>query len=136
MKRLVTALVLIVATSVSAFAQSLPLPSAWQNELNSTMTLKLAKSRAAVNFTGGYYNRAVGFQCQYGPQNPWPYTVTGQANGGTVKFTVVWNNGHVNCHSTTVWTGTVTGGNMWTNWTLYRQGQPPIYGTDFFWRTQ
>jgi hypothetical protein len=133
MKRLVTALVFVVVTSVSALAQSLPLPSAWQNDRTSTMTL--SKSTAAVNFTGWYCNRAQGFGCQCG-NNVNRYKITGQANGSAVNFTVVWNNGRENCHSKTVWTGTVVGGNMWTNWTLYRQGQPPIYGTDFFWRTQ
>jgi hypothetical protein len=135
MKRLVTALLLVVATSVSAFAQGLPLPSSWQNDRTSTMTLRLSKSRAAVNFNGLYCNRAVGFGCQCG-NNVNLYKVTGQADGSAVKFSVVWNNGREDCHSTTVWTGTVSGGSMWTNWTLYRQGQPPIYGTDYFWRTQ
>jgi len=51
MKGFVTALVFVVATSVGAFAQNLPLPSKWQNQRNSTMELKLGKSPAAVNFT-------------------------------------------------------------------------------------
>ena len=135
MKRFVTALVFVVATSVGAFAQNLPLPSKWQNQRNSTMELKLGKSPAAVNFTDLYCNRAEGFGCQCG-NNLNRYKITGQANGSSVTFTVVWNNGIQNCHSTTVWTGSVFGGSMWTNWTLYRQGQPPIYGTDTFWQTR
>jgi hypothetical protein len=39
MKRLVTALVFFVATSVSAFAQSFPVPSGWQNQRGSDMKL-------------------------------------------------------------------------------------------------
>jgi hypothetical protein len=40
MKRFVTALVFVVAASVSAFAQNLPLPSKWQNQRNSTIWQK------------------------------------------------------------------------------------------------
>jgi Avidin family len=87
MKRFVTALVFVVATSVGAFAQNLPLPSKWQNQRNSTMELKLGKSPAAVNFTGLYCNRAEGFGCQCG-NNVNRYKITGQANGSSVTFTV------------------------------------------------
>ena len=101
MKGFVTALVFVVATSVGAFAQNLPLPSKWQNQRNSTMELKLGKSPAAVNFTDLYCNRAEGFGCQCG-NNVNRYKITGQASGSSVTFTVVWNNGIQNCHSTTV----------------------------------
>jgi len=97
MKGFVTALVFVVATSVGAFAQNLPLPSKWQNQRNSTMELKLGKSPAAVNFTDLYCNRAEGFGCQCG-NNVNRYKITGQANGSSVTFTVVWNNGIQNCH--------------------------------------
>lgn len=130
MKRLVTALVFVVATSVSAFAQSLPVPSGWQNQRGSDM--KLYSITPTGDFTGVYFNRAAGFSCQYGPNNPVPYDVRGHASGAAVTFKVVWNNGIVNCNSTTVWTGTVQGRTLSTKWTLYRQGMPPLYGTDIF----
>ena len=67
MKRLVAALVFVVATSVSAFAQSFPVPSGWQNQRDSDM--KLYSITPAGEFTGIYFNRAAGFACQYGPNN-------------------------------------------------------------------
>lgn len=128
MKRLITALAFVVAMSVSAFAQSFPLPS----ERGSDMDLYPAPPPPIGNFTGNYYNHAPGFQCQNGPNNPVPYKITGQANGLSVNFSVVWNNGIVNCNSKTVWTGTLQGRTLTTRWTLYRQGLPPLYGTDTF----
>jgi len=50
MKRLVTALVFIVATSVSAFAQGFPLPSGWQNQRGSDMDLYPAPPPPIGNF--------------------------------------------------------------------------------------
>jgi hypothetical protein len=93
MKRLVTALVLVVAASVSAFAQGLPVPSGWQNQRGSDM--KLYSITPTGDFTGIYFNRAAGFGCQYGPNNPVPYDVRGHASGAAVTFKVVWNNGIV-----------------------------------------
>ena len=93
MKRLVTALAFVIATSVSAFAQSFPLPSGWQNQRGSDMDVYPAPNG---NFTGNYFNHAAGFQCQNGPMNPVPYKITGHASGNSVIFSVVWNNGIVN----------------------------------------
>ena len=59
-----------------------------------------------------------------------PYKITGQANGLSVNFSVVWNNGIVNCNSKTVWTGTLQGRTLTTRWTLYRQGLPPLYARE------
>lgn len=92
MKRLVTALAFVIATSVSAFAQGFPLPSGWQNQRGSDMDLYPASNG---NFTGHYFNHAPGFQCQNGPMNPVPYKITGHASGSSVIFNVVWNNGIV-----------------------------------------
>lgn len=92
MKRLVTALAFVIATSVSAFAQGFPLPSGWQNQRGSDMDLYPAPNG---NFTGHYFNHAPGFQCQNGPMNPVPYKITGYASGSSVIFNVVWNNGIV-----------------------------------------
>ncbi|MGA7233844.1 MAG: avidin/streptavidin family protein [Xanthobacteraceae bacterium] len=130
MKRLVTALVLIVATSVGAFAQSLPVPSYWLNQRGSEM--KLYAITPSGDFTGVYFNKAAGFQCQYGPSNPVPYTVNGHARGNSVIFNVVWNNGIVNCNSKTVWFGTLQGRTLTTKWTLTGRGIPPMHGTDIF----
>jgi len=127
MKRLVTALVFVVA--VGAFAQSFPLPSGWQNQRASDMDLYPTSNG---NFTGNYFNHAVGFQCQNGPLNPVPYKITGHASGNSVFFTVVWNNGVVNCNSKTVWLGTQQGRTLKTTWTLTGPGIQPIHGTDIF----
>ena len=129
MKRLVTALAFVIATSVSAFAQGFPLPSGWQNQRGSDMDLYPASNG---NFTGHYFNHAPGFQCQNGPMNPVPYKITGHASGNSVIFNVVWNNGIVNCNSQTVWTGTLQGRTLTTRWTLTGPGIKPIRGTDIF----
>jgi hypothetical protein len=131
MKRLVTALAFVVATSASAFAQSFPLPSGWTNQRNSDMDLY---PTSPPNFTGNYFNHAAGFRCQNGPNNPVPYTVNGYANGRSVTFKVVWNNGFVNCNSQTVWTGTLQGQTLTTKWTLTGPGIQPMHGTDIFQR--
>jgi len=122
--------VFVVATSASAFAQSLPVPSGWQNQRGSDM--KLYSTTPLGDSTGVYFNRAAGFSCQYGPTNPVPYNVTGHANGTSVGFTVIWNNGIVNCNSKTVWKGTLTGRTLKTTWVLTGPGIQPIYGTDIF----
>jgi hypothetical protein len=129
MKRLVTALAFVIATSVCAFAQSFPLPSGWQNQRKFDMDLYPASNG---NFTGNYFNHAAGFQCQNGPLNPVPYKITGHASGNSVIFSVVWNNGIVNCNSQTVWTGTLQGRTLTTRWTLTGSGIKPIHGTDIF----
>jgi hypothetical protein len=130
MKRFVTALLFVFATSVSAFAQSLPIPSGWLNQRGSIM--KLYAITPSGDFTGVYFNNAAGFQCQYGPTNPVPYTVNGHASGNSVIFNVVWNNGIVNCNSKTVWFGTLQGRTLTTKWTLTGRGIPPMHGTDIF----
>jgi hypothetical protein len=130
MKRLVTALVFVVATSVSAFAQSFPLPSGWQNQRGSDMDLYPTPTKG--DFTGNYYNHAAGFKCQNGPLNPVPYKVIGHANGLSVTFSVVWNNGVVNCNSKTVWTAQLSGRTLTTKWILTGPGIQPIRGTDIF----
>jgi Avidin family len=127
MKRLVTALAFVIATSVSAFAESFPLPSGWQNQRGSDMDLY-----PASNGNFNYFNHAPGFQCQNGPMNPVRYKITGHASGDSVIFSVVWNNGIVNCNSQTVSTGTLQGRTLTTRWTLTGPGINPIRGTDIF----
>ncbi|HEX8807951.1 MAG TPA: hypothetical protein VF760_03060, partial [Xanthobacteraceae bacterium] len=78
-KHFVTALLFVVATSVSAFAQGLPIPCGWLNQRGSIMKLYAITPSGA--FTGVYFNNAAGFQCRYGPNNPVPYTVNGHASG-------------------------------------------------------
>ena len=131
MKRLVAALVLLVATSVSSFAQqNFPVPSGWVNQRTSIM--KIYTINPSGNFTGVYFNNAAGFKCQYGPSNPVPYTVNGHASGNSVIFNVVWNNGIQNCNSQTVWIGTLQGRTLTTKWPLTGPGIQPIRGTDIF----
>ena len=130
MYRFVTALLFLVAATVSAMAQSLPVPSYWQNQRGSYM--KLYSMDAQGNFIGVYMNNAEGFKCRFSPFNP-PYKVTGRAHGANVRFKVVWDNGVQNCHSTTVWHGRVIGQTMPTSWVLYGPGIiPPMYGSDVF----
>lgn len=124
MKRLVTALLFVVASSVGVLAQSLPVPSYWLNQRGSEM--KLYSINPQGMFNGVYINHASGFGCQ-----GTPFAVNGQAVGNRVTFTVIWNNGIQNCNSKTVWRGTVVGRRINTQWILYTpQGQQT--GTDIF----
>lgn len=119
------ALLLLVAATCCAMAQSLPVPSYWQNQRGSQMSLY--NMDAQGNFTGTYVNHAAGFGCQNTP-----YALTGHANGSRLTFTVIWNNGIQNCNSQTVWRGRVTGKTMPTRWILTGTGIPPMRGTDTF----
>jgi hypothetical protein len=129
MYRIVTALLFLVATTVGTLAQSLPVPSFWQNQRGSYM--KLYSMDAQGHFIGVYMNNAEGFKCRYSPFNP-PYQVTGKAHGAKVRFTVVWDNGVQNCNSTTVWHGLLNGKTLATVWILTGKGMPPIFGRDVF----
>jgi len=124
MKRLVTALVFVVVTSVSALAQSLPVPSYWTNQRGSEMKLYNLDSLGV--FHGVYINHAQGFACQNTP-----FALNGRVTGDRLLFTVVWNNGIQNCNSKTVWQGKVVGRTIDTHWVLYTPNGNQS-GTDIF----
>ncbi len=125
MRRSVIAFVLLAATSVSAFAQSLPSWSIWTNQRGSIM--KIFNVGPQGDFTGVYINNAPGFSCQ-GPPG---FALTGHASGTKVTFTVVWNNGWQNCNSKTVWSGVDQGNLMPTQWILTGTGGT-MRGSDLF----
>jgi hypothetical protein len=132
MLRFILAFFVFAGASVSAFAQSLPVPSYWLNQRGSEMKLFATTPPSPTNFAGVYMNHAVGFKCQASPTNP-PYTVTGHVRGAHVTLTVVWNNGVQNCSSTTIWRGRVTGRTLKTHWILFGPGiSPPLKGVDIF----
>ena len=120
---------LLVAATCCATAQSLPVPSYWQNQRGSQMSLYSMDAQG--HFTGTYVNHAAGFACQNSP-----FAVAGQSNGAVVTFTVIWNNGILNCNSNTVWRGRVTGNTMRTLWVLRGTNIPPLRGKDIFQRQQ
>jgi len=127
MKRLVTALSIVVATSVSAFAQSLPVPSYWRNQRGSEM--KIYAIDAKGNFKGIYINHG-GPGCQNSPFN-----LAGKEKvGGHVTFIVVWTNFMQNCNSQTVWHGRIEGKTIGTRWEFDTYGNPPlsVRGSDIF----
>jgi hypothetical protein len=126
-RRFVAALLLVVTATVSASAQSLPVPSYWTNQRGSEM--KLYNIDPQGNFDGVYINHAVGYSCQN-----MPYALVGHASGANVAFAVVWNNGVQNCNSKTVWHGRVTGKTIVTTWVLstYPGGAPIGKGSDTF----
>ncbi len=132
MFRFIVGFLVFAGASVSAFAQSLPIPSYWLNQRGSEMKLYPVNPPSPGSFTGVYLNHAAGFKIQSSPTNP-PYSVTGHASSANVTFTVVWNNGVQNCNSTTVWHGHVNGRTMKTHWVLTGPGiVPPLRGTDIF----
>jgi hypothetical protein len=132
MYRFILALFLFTGASATAFAQSLPVPSYWLNQRGSELKLYPAIPPSPGNFDGVYLNHAAGFQCQASLTNP-PYRVTGRTHGAYVTFKVVWNNGVVNCNSTTIWRGYVVGRTLTTRWILFGPGiSPPLRGVDIF----
>jgi hypothetical protein len=133
MYRLFAALLLFATATASASAQSPLIPSFWKNQRGSEMSINIANP-APGSFGGFFWNHAQNFQCQASPTNPKPYTVAGQTHRVYVTFTVVWDNGIQNCHSTTVWRGHVSGQTLVTVWRLTGPGIPPMTGTDIFQR--
>jgi Avidin family len=111
MKRLFAALLLVVATSVSAFAESLPVPSYWLNQRGSEMKLYAIDGD---HFHGVFINHAAGFACQYTP-----YELAGRTSGRHVAFAVVWKNWAQDCRSKSVWHGRLVGHTIWTRWKLF-----------------
>jgi len=128
MYRLFTALLLLVAATTTTFAQSLlPVPSYWTNQRGSEM--KIYDIDAQGNFKGVFINHAQGFACQNTP-----FDLTGKSIGPYVKFIVAWKNAFADCHSTTVWRGTVIdNAKMPTRWVLYSAGGR-LRGVDLFTR--
>ncbi len=114
--------------SASAYAQSIPAGSVWQNQRGSLFQINTVSANGLL--TGFYVNKAAGYQCQnYG------YPMTGWVVGTSVSFSVNWNNGVVNCNSTTGWTGYVSGNTLVTKWNLSASGSTTILsGADTFTR--
>ena len=129
MYRLVAALFLLTAATVSATAQSLPVPSYWLNQRGSEM--KLYNIDAQGKFLGVFINHDAGFSCQNTT-----YDLEGRAWRDRVGFAVVWNNWVKDCKSTTVWHGRVSGHTIWTWWVLYvprGNNMIPVFrGSDVF----
>jgi hypothetical protein len=127
MKRLVTALVIVIAASVGAIAQTFPVPSYWTNQRGSEM--KIYWIDAQGMFRGVYINHAAGFACQ-----GTPYALTGIVRGNHIAFTVEWSNFAQNCNSQTFWHGHIEDKTIKTRWALYTRGAPPLVlrGADIF----
>jgi len=132
MARFIVALLVFTGASVSAFAQSLPVPSYWLNQRGSELKVYPTTPPSPGSFDGVYLNHAAGFKCQASPTNP-PYHVTGRIHGTHVTFKVIWNNGVEDCKSTTLWRGRVIGRTMTTHWILFGPAiSPPLRGVDIF----
>ncbi len=129
MYRLVAALFLLTAATVSATAQNLPVPSYWLNQRGSEM--KLYNIDAQGKFLGVFINHAPGSRCQNTI-----YDLEGRAWRDRVGFRVVWKNWVKDCKSTTVWHGRVSGHTIWTWWVLYvprGSNMIPVFrGSDVF----
>jgi len=129
MYRLVAALFLLTAATVSATAQNLPVPSYWLNQRGSEM--KLYNIDAQGKFLGVFINHAAGFSCQNTP-----YDLEGRAWRNQVGFRVVWKNWVEDCKSMAVWHGRVSGHAIRTRWVLYvPRGNnliPVLHGRDVF----
>jgi hypothetical protein len=127
MQRLVTALLIVVATSASAFAQSLPVPSYWRSQRGSEM--KIYTIDAQGIFKGIFVKHDGGLTCENTPFN-----LAGRAKGNHVAFTVVWINFAQNCNSQTFWHGRLEGKTIRARWELYSLGNVPlsVRGSDIF----
>jgi Avidin family len=127
MQRLVTALLIVVAMSASAFAQSLPVPSYWRSQRGSEMKIYTVDAQGI--FKGIFVQHDGGLTCENTP-----YNLAGREKGNHVEFTVVWINFVENCNSQTFWHGHIEGKTIRTRWVLYSQGKVPLSlsGTDIF----
>jgi len=106
--RCIAAVALLVATTITVFAQSFPVPSYWLNQRGSEMKLYAIDPQG--NFTGVYINHAAGFACQ-----GTPFPLAGHVSG-----------------TTTIWHGLAKGSTLPTNWVLLAPPSPPLYGADLF----
>src|SRR5271163_1598080 len=130
MNRLVIAFLVLVATSVSAFAQGLPIPSYWLNQRGSEM--KLYAMEPNGTFTGVYINHAAGFACQNIPYNLAGRAWADHSGHENVLFGVVWTNWAQDCHSKTLWRGHLVGHTLWTEWILIDATGHVLRGRDAF----
>ena len=131
MMRFIVALAIAMCgLSTATSAQTLLMPSVWQNQRGSIMKIT-ATDPSNGAFTGVYINNGdgIGFRCQ-----STPYDVSGRVRGTRVAFRVVWRNFVEDCHSTTVWSGRATGGIMATRWILKNDGGGTVRGRDTFQR--
>ncbi len=111
MYRSVIALLFLVAATLSASAQQLPVPSYWLNQHGSNM--KLYSMDADGTFKGVFMNHWAGTHCQ-----TTPYDLRGRVVGHHVAFAVVWKNWAEDCHSKAFWHGRLIGATLKTRWLL------------------
>ncbi|SEM90269.1 avidin/streptavidin family protein [Bradyrhizobium sp. OK095] len=104
-------LILMGVSTVCASAQQLPIPSSWQNQSGSELTVFAPGANGG--FVGQYVNQATGFDCQN-----MPFDASGRSGAGNVRFVVTWKNSFKSCNSVAAWTGTLAGNVMTTQWEL------------------
>jgi hypothetical protein len=127
MSRAVAALLLLVTTTISAFAQTLPIPSRWTSQNYSY--LEFDQMVSSAEFVGIYVDHDPNFACSNALSK-----LTGFVQGARVTFTVEWwHNGPAQC-GTTTWTGKLSGTTITAHWVRTAKGQPTIFGTDTFTR--
>ena len=121
------------STTYADSITSIPVPSAWDNQSGSTLTINAIDSTGKIS--GTYINRATGYSCQ-----DIAYPVTGWAYGKAITFTTIWQSAAESCNSITAWTGFLYKGEISTLWSLSINGSTTtaqiFRGTDTFWETQ
>ncbi len=125
MSRAIAALLLLAATTASALAQTLPIPSRWTSQNFSY--LEFDQMVSSNEFIGIYVDHDPSFAC-----SNFMSKLTGFVHGAKVTFTVEWwLNGPAQCGQTT-WTGTVSGNTITAHWVRTAKGYPTVSGTDTF----
>ena len=127
MSRAIAALLLLVATSVGALAQSLPVPSQWTSQDHSY--LEFDQMVSSAEFVGDFVDHNPNFACAN-----FMHKLSGFVHGAKVTFSVYWwQEGPAQCGETS-WTGHVSGSTITAHWVHTVKGSPNTYGTDTFTR--
>lgn len=106
MKRICFGAFLTLALTATAWAQSLPAGSVWQNQRGSEMTVTESDT---AGFKGTFVNNADGFECKGAPM-----PMSGKALSKGLFFTVTF----APCATISVWHGKLNGDNLPTRWQL------------------
>src|SRR3979411_2112203 len=127
MKRILSALVILLGFHSFAFSQALPASSLWKNQRGSTLEVFFVDP--AGSFQGQFINRAAGFTCQ-----GTPFPAVGTVQNTSIAFSV----SVVPCAPFAPWDGLVNGNIMKPPWIIFfvpRKGPPlKVHETDVFTR--
>jgi hypothetical protein len=124
MVRYAAALLLLVAPTAGAFAQSVPVPSHWKDAQGTEISLFNIDPKGA--FTGKIVSHVPGFACANVP-----FDLSGRAHGHHLSFSVVWKSAFQDCKAQTSYSGSVAGKSMHVWWVM-TAGKKKTRGAETF----